>query len=216
MDLIKAFRENSNNEDAIKMKKYMKDNFEFIGVRSPIRKELQKVFFKSISGNKTLDRELVRWLWSQDEREYQYVAIDYLINQKRNLEREDILLIKELIVRKPWWDTIDLISSHLVGYLCKTYPDLVDEYIKEWYKDNNMWLRRTTLLYQLKYKNKLDTLVLEESIKYNINDEEFFIRKAIGWALREYSKVNKAWVEEFLSNNKELSTLSIREASKYL
>ena len=216
MDWTNLFRENGNEEESIKMKKYMKDNFEFLGLRSPLRKELQKDFFKSISKEGSLDRNMVKMLWDQKEREYQYVAIDYLIKKKSYLEREDISFIKELIVTKSWWDTVDLIASYLVGEILEKYPDLVDEYIRCWYKDENMWLRRTALLYQLKYKEKLNTEILEEAIKYNINDKEFFIRKAIGWALREYSKVNKEWVKKFISNNPELSTLSIREGSKYL
>jgi 3-methyladenine DNA glycosylase AlkD len=141
--------------------------------------------------------------------------MDYLVKVKKQLQKEDITFIEELITTKSWWDSVDLIASHLVGEICKMYPELVYEHILKWSIDENMWLRRTSILYQLKYKENLDTEILEKVIKVNINDENFFIRKAIGWALREYSKTNKEWVGNFLNNNK-LSSLSIKEASKYL
>lgn len=213
--IINAFIENRNEDNAKYMKAYMKDNFEYLGIKTPLRKELEKEFLKEKSKEALIDKELVRELWRNEYREFQYVALDYLVKQKKKLQKEDITFIRELIVTKPWWDTIDLIASHLVGEICKKYPELIYEYILNWSTDENMWIRRTAILYQLKYKQDTDRNILEKVIKDNIEDEEFFIRKAIGWVLREYSKTNKDWVSEFVANNR-LSKLSEKEASKYL
>lgn len=215
MDIIDIFKENRNEENAVYMKKYMKDKFDFLGIKSSKRKELQKEFFKDIDKNSPIDKTLVNNLWNENYREYQYLAIDYLIKKKKQLEKDDILFIKELITNKSWWDSVDLIASHLLGEICKLYPELVDEYIIDWSKDENLWIRRSTILYQLKYKENVDTNILERVIRNNKEDNDFFIRKAIGWMLREYSKTNKEWVNVFISKN-ELSKLSIKEASKYL
>lgn len=215
MDIIRTLKENGNEEDSRYMKAYMKDNFEYLGVKTPLRRTLQKEFLKEKSKESLIDKKLVKMLWDCEYRELQYVAIDYLIKQKKKLQKEDITFIKELIVTKPWWDSVDLIASHLVGELCIKYPELVYEDILSWSKDENLWIRRTAILYQLKYKEATNTNVLEKVIKDNIEDEDFFIRKAIGWVLREYSKTNKEWVRNFVDNNN-LSKLSEREASKYL
>lgn len=215
MDTIDIFKENRNEENAVYMKKYMKDKFDFLGIKSSKRKELQKEFFKDIDKNSPIDKTLVNNLWNENYREYQYLAIDYLIKKKKQLEKDDILFIKELITNKSWWDSVDLIASHLLGEICKLCPELVDEYIIDWSKDENLWIRRSTILYQLKYKENVDTNVLEIVIRNNKEDNDFFIKKAIGWMLREYSKTNKEWVKVFISKN-ELSKLSIKEASKYL
>lgn len=213
--IINVFIENRNEDNAKYMKAYMKNNFEYLGIKTPLRKELEKELLKEKSKEALIDKDFVKMLWNYEYRELQYVGLDYLVKQKKKLQKEDINFIKDLIITKSWWDTIDLIASHLVGELCKKYPELIDEYILDWSKDSNMWLRRTAILTQLKFKSDTKTDILEKLIQANIEDEEFFIRKAIGWALREYSKTNKEWVSEFVANNR-LSKLSEKEASKYL
>lgn len=213
--IINVFIENRNEDNAKYMKAYMKDNFEYLGIKTPLRKELEKELLKEKSKEALIDKDFVKMLWNYEYRELQYVALDYLVKQKKKLQKEDINFIKDLIITKSWWDTIDLIASHLVEELCKKYPELIDEYILDWSKESNMWLRRTAILTQLKFKSDTKTDILEKIIQANIEDEEFFIRKAIGWVLREYSKTNKEWVSEFVANNR-LSKLSEKEASKYL
>lgn len=215
MKIIETFKNNKNQENAIAMKKYLKDNFEFLGIKSPQRRELQKEYLKEISKDKNINHQLVKYLWQQQEREFQLLAIDYLVKNKKKLKPEDITLIEEMITTKSWWDTVDTIAAHLVGELCKRYPNLIDEYIITWSISDNMWLRRTAILFQLKYKKDLDTNLLEKIIQNNNESKEFFINKAIGWILREYSKTNQQWVKDFIENNK-LNSLSIREGSKYL
>lgn len=214
-DIINEFINNHNEENAKAMKAYLKDNFEFLGVKTPLRKQLCKEFLKEKSKEAFIDEALVKELWANEYREIQYIAIDYLIKQKKKLQREHIALIKDLIITKSWWDSVDLIASHLAGELGRKYPELIEEYFLPWSESENMWLRRTAILYQLKYKENTNTDILKQVIKANLHHEEFFIRKAIGWSLREYSKSNQEWVREFIANNK-LSKLSEKEASKYL
>lgn len=214
-DIINEFLNNKNEENAKGMKAYLKDNFEFLGVKTPLRKLVSKEFLKEKSKENFIDEALVRELWANEYREMQYIAIDYLIKQKKKLQREHITLIKDLIVTKSWWDSVDLIASHLAGELGRKYPELIEEYFLPWSESENMWLRRTAILYQLKYKENTNTDFLKQVIKVTLHQEEFFIRKAIGWSLREYSKFNQEWVREFIANNK-LSKLSEKEASKYL
>jgi 3-methyladenine DNA glycosylase AlkD len=211
-EILRIFEVNRNEDNSFAMEKYMKNKFKFLGIKRPLRNELQKPILKEM---KEIDWTLIELLWKQDEREYQYFAIDILDKLKKNLVKEDILRIKKLIEDKSWWDTVDLLASKIVGQLCKSYPEIKDEYIKLWMKSDNIWIVRTTLLYQLKYKNDLDTNILEETITINKDSNEFFIDKAIGWILRQYSKVNPEWVRKFISNNS-LSKLSVREGSKYI
>ncbi|MGL5346819.1 MAG: DNA alkylation repair protein [Peptostreptococcaceae bacterium] len=213
--MIRLFKANGNKENAISMEKYMKENFKFLGIRNPLRKELQKEYIKEISKENCIDYDLVNNLWQQEEREFQYLALDYLVKNKKKLNKEDIILLEQMIVTKSWWDSIDTISPNLVGELCKRYPELIDEYIMRWSIDDNIWLKRAAILFQLKYKKDLDTNLLEKIILNNNESKEFFINKAIGWILREYSKTNPQWVKEFIQNNK-LTNLSVREGSKYI
>ena len=134
---------------------------------------------------------------------------------KKYFLKDDIFFIKDLIITKSWWDTVDLIASNLLGEICKKYPSLIDEQIVFWINDENMWLRRSSIIFQLRYKENTNLEILQKSIESNIDDDEFFIQKAIGWALREYSKTDYKWVLNFI-NNHNLSKLSKREAEKYI
>ena len=116
---------------------------------------------------------------------------------------------------KSWWDTIDLLAK-VVGSLIIRIEGY-DQIMLEWSKDSNIWLRRVAILYQLSLKDKVDKQVLDKILVNNLGDSEFFINKAIGWALRDYSKVNPEWVRKFIEKNRsEMANLSLREASKYL
>lgn len=215
MQIIDIFKYNENKENAVSMKKYLKDNFEFLGIKKPERSKLQKEYIKERSKDKNINTDIVKKLWEMDEREFQYLALDYLVKNKKKLNKENINLIEYLIVTKSWWDTVDIIATHLVGQMCQTHKELIEEYIIKWSTSENMWLRRTAILFQLKYKENVDTKLLTQIIHCNNLSKEFFINKAIGWMLREYSKTNPKWVKEFIDTN-ELSRLSVREGSKYL
>lgn len=215
MNIDEKIFEYKNQDDAIKMSSYMRNKFKFLGIKGPKRKEIFKEIFENFKNNKEINKEFVVKFFNSDYREFQYVAIDYLIKMKRYFLKEDIYFIKDLIVRKSWWDTVDIIASNLLGEICKKYPSLIDEQIVFWVNDDNMWIRRSSIIFQLRYKENTNLEILQKSIESNIDDDEFFIQKAIGWALREYSKTDYTWVFNFINNHK-LSKLSKREAEKYI
>jgi 3-methyladenine DNA glycosylase AlkD len=213
--LTALFEEHRNDDNAGPMKKYMKDHFPFLGIKSPLRKELEKQFFKETGILKEeFNKDIVEGLWDKDEREYQYTAITYIGKFIKKMPKDTILLLERLITTKSWWDSVDSIAPQ-VGELARKYPELVEENINHWSKHDNFWLRRASILFQLKYKNETNEALLYEYMVKNADSKEFFIQKAIGWALREYSKTNPESVKAFIEGN-QLAPLSIREGSKYL
>ena len=215
LDLITDLEENRNELLAESMSKYMQDKFRFLGVRGATRTEIYKKYFPDARKTKTIDWDFVENCWNKEEREFQYVVVYYLKAMQKFLKREDISRLKYLIVTKSWWDTVDLLAK-VVGSLIIRIEGY-DQIMLEWSKDSNIWLRRVAILYQLSLKDKVDKQVLDEVLVNNLGDSEFFINKAVGWALRDYSKYNPEWVREFIKKNKEnMANLSIREASKYI
>ena len=213
--LITDFEENRNELLAESMSKYMQDKFRFLGVRGATRTEIYRKYFPDARKTKTIDWDFVESCWNKEEREFQYVVVYYLKAMQKFLKREDISRLKYLIVTKSWWDTVDLLAK-VVGSLVIRIEGY-DQIMLEWSKDSNIWLKRVTILYQLSLKEKVDKQSLERIIVNNLGDSEFFINKAIGWALRDYSKYNPEWVREFIKQNKDnMANLSIREASKYI
>ena len=215
LDLITDLEENRNELLAESMSKYMQDKFRFVGVRGATRTEIYKKYFPDARKTKTIDWDFVENCWNKEEREFQYAVVYYLKAMQKFLKREDISRLKYLIVTKSWWDTVDLLAK-VIGSLIIRIKGY-DQIMLEWSKDSNIWLRRVAILYQLSLKDKVDKQVLDEILVNNLGDSEFFINKAIGWALRDYSKYNPEWVREFIKKNKEnMANLSIREASKYI
>lgn len=210
------FEQHRNMENAIPMQKYMKNHFPFLGIKSPLRKELSGKFFKE-SGilKEPLQPGFVLALWEKDEREYQYAAMDYIEKSLKKLKKEDLPLMEQLITTKSWWDTVDMLAQKPVGTIAATWPEVIPETIEGWAYGDHLWLRRTAILFQLKYKEKTDEELLYRFIIHNAGDTEFFIQKAIGWALRKYSKTNPDSVRAFIAENI-LSKLSVREGSKYI
>ena len=215
LDLITDFEENRNELLAESMSKYMQDKFRFLGVRGATRSEIYKKYFPDARKSKIIDWDFVESCWNKEEREFQYVVIYYLKAMQKFLKREDISKLKYLIVTKSWWDTVDLLAK-VIGSLVIRIEGY-DKIMLEWSKDSNIWLRRVAILYQLSLKDKVDEIILDKILVNNLGDSEFFINKAIGWALRDYSKYNPEWVREFIKKNKDnMANLSIREASKYI
>ena len=215
LDLITDLEENRNELLAESMSKYMQDKFRFLGVRGATRTEIYKKYFPDARKTKTIDWDFVENCWNKEEREFQYAVVYYLKAMQKFLKREDISRLKYLIVTKSWWDTVDLLAK-VIGSLIIRIKGY-DQIMLEWSKDSNIWLRRVAILYQLSLKDKVDKQVLDKILVNNLGDSEFFINKAVGWALRDYSKYNPEWVREFIKKNKEnMANLSIREASKYI
>jgi len=213
--LQSIFESERNIEKATNMEKYMRGMFPFIGLRAPDRKLLSRTFMRELKFQDEGMMSVIHSLWEKPEREYQYVAVDYLVKNKRYLNVEHLDMIKYLIVTKSWWDTVDLIASHLVGTLFSKYPQLIKERGDEWLHSDNIWLQRTMLLFQLKYKEETDEELLFSIIRQTNHIEEFFIQKAIGWSLREYSKINPDAVIDFIKSH-ELSNLAKREGLKIM
>ena len=215
MCLISDLEENRNELLAVSMERYMQDKFRFLGVRGATRTEIYKKHFPEARKSKVIDWEFIETCWNKEEREFQYAAVYYLRAMQKFLKREDISKLKYLIVTNSWWDTVDLLAK-VVGNLVIRIEGY-NKTMLEWSKDSNIWLRRVAILYQLSLKEKVDEKVLDEILENNLGDNEFFINKAVGWALRDYSKFNPEWVTKFIEKNREnMANLSLREASKYL
>ena len=218
MDFNKLYEEmiqHKNEEQAQKMSKYMLNKFEYIGIKTPERRKIFKNFFMEYKNEEKIDWEFVNKCWENKYREFQYVAADFLKNKKDKLTIDDIPNLKQLILKKSWWDTIDNLDMTIGALALK--DSNVNKILLEWSIDENIWLRRIAIDHQLLRKEKTNTELLEKILKNNLGQAEFFINKAIGWALRDYSKTNPEWVKNFIEKNKEKMTkLSIREASKYL
>ena len=218
MDFNKLYEEmirHKNEEQAQKMSKYMLNKFEYIGIKTPERREIFKIFFKEYKNEEKIDWEFVNKCWENKYREFQYIAADYLKNMKDKLTIDDIPKFKQLILKKSWWDTIDNLDMTIGALGLK--DSNVNKILLEWSIDENIWLRRIAIDHQLLRKEKTNTELLEKILKNNLGQAEFFINKAIGWALRDYSKTNPEWVRNFIEENREnMAKLSIKEASKYL
>ncbi|KOF56367.1 DNA alkylation repair protein [Clostridium sp. DMHC 10] len=214
MNIFEIFYASRNEEYSKKMAAYMKNKFEFLGIAKPERAKLSKDFLKQHKKDISIDWEFIFKCYDMPEREFHYLALDYILLLKKQLVPEDISRIEKLIITNSWWDSTDCLDA-IVGYMCLEYPQLKESVILKWIDCDNIWLKRVAIDFQLQYKDKTDVDILRKAILSNCNTDEFFINKAIGWSLREYSKTDKEWVRNFLKENK-LSTLSIREASKYL
>ena len=219
MDKFNAIKElfesKQNTENAEAMSKYMKNKFTFYGIPSPERKELYKDFLKNEKASKKIDWSFLDKCYEDDHREFQYLVYDYLLEMKKYLVFDDTEKICKYIVTKSWWDTTD--------FLCKVIGEIglkdqkVRELMLKWSGDSNIWLKRTAILHQLAYKDRTDTDLLEHIISNCLESDEFFINKAIGWALREYSKTNPQWVRDHIERYREkLHSSSIKEAGKYI
>ena len=214
MTIFDTFYQAANPQKAIAMEAYMRNQFKFLGIRAPERKILTRDFLKTID-RATIDWEFVQQCWEKDEREFQYLAIAYLTKVKQRLTVEDIPRLRQLIVTKSWWDTIDSLDK-LVGCVALHHPT-VEATLLDWSTDDNIWLRRVAIDHQILRKEQTNPVLLEKIICHNFGQNEFFINKAIGWSLRDYSKTNPEWVKTFIARHQDqMAPLSIREASKYI
>ncbi len=214
--LLELLEANKNEEQIPQMTAYMKNRFSYYGLKAPHRKELQKQF---IAENGKLDPKNasveIKKVWNQCNREVNYVILD-ILRHKRYWEDEDSIELAEwLIVNQSWWDTVDALAVNSVGQYLKLHPEKIEYYNAKWISSDNIWLNRTAILFQLKYKENTNFELLKSNIRHHSHQKEFFIKKAIGWALREYSKRSPSAVIKFMEEN-ELQNLSISEASKYL
>lgn len=215
-DLHREFDVNKHDQDADKFAQYMKGHFEFYGVRSPQRKIIQAKFkpiVKLFSTDDLLDLADALWV---EKRELQYVAIDYLTWRKKQFDVAHLPRLERLIITKSWWDTVDLLASNAIGEILKNKDDTKLEWIDKWINSEHMWLNRTAIIHQLKYKEEIQLDLLFALIESEIASKEFFIQKACGWALRQASKSYPLEIKEFIELHPNLSKLTVKEGSKYI
>lgn len=215
LEIIDCLEARADNVRALDMSKYMKNKFEFFGVGASERNEIWKPYFKEAKKTKKIDWDFIEICFKHEKRECQYTAAYYLKHMQKFLAEDDIPKLKKLVLTKSWWDTVDILDK-VIGSIIYNNKKLYSIML-EWSKDDNIWLRRVAIDHQLLRKENTDVQLLEKILINNLNHKEFFVNKAIGWALRDYSKTNPQWVRNFIEDHREnMASLSIREASKYL
>jgi 3-methyladenine DNA glycosylase AlkD len=216
LPLISSFEQNANPAQAAPMKKYMRDQFEYLGIKSPQFKILIKEHIAAygLPPADELD-SVARELWTLPQREFQYAATSLIGRMEKNLPKGFALTFEHLITHKSWWDTVDTLAGNPIGVHFQRFPDVREKTLAKWRKSDNFWLRRTCILFQLNYKAETDFGLLCEIIRENLGSKEFFINKAIGWALRQYARTDAKAVKKFVKAA-ELHPLSRREAMKHL
>jgi 3-methyladenine DNA glycosylase AlkD len=219
MEFIKslglAFAENASPNNAAAMEKYMKNLFPFYGLKTDVRRSITKALLAEHKEEiQAHPREIALELYSKPQREYHYTAIEIVMKQLKNsFIKEDIGLIETLLINHSWWDSVDAISKYLLGGYLQQFPEEIPKVIKHFSYSENMWLNRSVILFQLGYKKNTDVDLLFSECKKHSHSKEFFIQKAIGWALREHAKTDAEAVRKFV-NSANLKPLSSREALK--
>lgn len=203
-------------ENAAAMAAYMKNHFPFCGVQAPERRRLSRPV-QQLSRGWDFEELLqaIVFFYGQSEREYHYVAIDLAESNCRRLERQHLQALLPLLSEKQWWDSIDAWRK-VYGDWCSRHPEALSEVFHWFFGHEDFWLRRIGITLQLKFKEQTDTRLLTKAVEADLATEEFFIQKAIGWALREYSKTAPEWVVAFIEAHPEMSLLARREALKHL
>lgn len=214
----RALAVRANSAKAGPMAAYMKTDMPFFGVQSPARREVARMLKASYPPDGNDDyRAQIDALWSLPHREEKYLALDLAMAYRRHIVMANLDLYRRLIVEGAWWDFVDEVATGLVGKLLLTNREAMTPILYRWVDDPDMWIRRTALISQVGHKSATDPVMLFDFCVRRAGEKEFFIRKAIGWALREYSKANPEAVRGFLAEHSgQLSGLSLREASKYV
>lgn len=226
-DFIGQLRAHKNPNKSKAMEQYMRNQFPFLGLQATKRRQLAQPFLKERvreakekaqvmqEHDSVADWSMLFMLWDQPEREFQLIGVDYLKKIQALLVPADLEPLRRLVLTKSWWDTVDFLAKS-IGAIVHKDPSLKDEMVR-WSEEENLWIRRVSILHQLALKADSDTALLTQVILNNQADKDFFIQKAIGWALREYAKTDTEWVRAFVrTHQNELSRLSVREATKNL
>ena len=216
-NLETAYYKHKNPENAIPMEKYMKNLFSFYGIKAEERKEIFKEVCKANKEELTQNFRKIAWeLFNKEFRELHYCCIEILIkNLKNNYQKDDLTLIEKLIVTNSWWDSVDSIAKNILGHYLIEFPEETEKVIERFSNSKNMWLNRSAILFQLGHKKNTNYELLFSECEKHSKSKEFFIQKAIGWALREYGGTNPNLVINFV-NETELKPLSKKEALRKL
>lgn len=216
-----VFLDNADSKLALKQTGWMRNQVAFIGISTPVRRNLQKSIFneylptsKKLSENDFI--QLLKTLFQKEQREFHYAAIDIAKRFSGKYSSNMLDTFEWMIRHHSWWDSVDDIATNLVGPLNQKFPKLMEK-MDNWISDDNLWIRRTAILFQLKWKTKTDKVRLEKFCTKAMKEREFFIEKALGWALRDYAKTNKQFVRSLLEKHDDsFSPLTKKEAGKYL
>jgi 3-methyladenine DNA glycosylase AlkD len=212
-NLEKDFQQNANRALAIPMENYMKNNFTFLGIKTEERRTIFKTNYEKYKSEIKANFRTICWeLFNKEEREFHQCAIDILVKEiKKKYVIEDIQLIENFLITNSWWDSVDTIAKYVVGGYLEQFPEETFKVIERFSNSDNMWLNRTAIIFQLSYKEKTNFDLLKAECEKHKESKEFFIQKAIGWALRDYSRFNPSGVKEY-ANSTTLKPLSQREA----
>jgi len=216
LPLASQMLKHADVKTAIASKAYLRNQFEHYGLKAVLRKDICRTFMKE---NKLTYQQLapvVRECWQLPQREWQYFAVELMASMKKEWDEKIISLIEYLIIQKSWWDSVDHIASELTGPYFNIFPNQIRKVTAEWNKSDNIWLQRSSIMFQKSYRHQTNSALLSRYVLRLAGSDEFFVQKAIGWALREYSKSNPVWVSAFVSKNLQLPSLSRREALKRL
>jgi 3-methyladenine DNA glycosylase AlkD len=203
--------------DRAPMEAYMKHRSPFLGVKTPARRAASKPFIRSMAAE-SVDEVLAAALAlrEQPEREFHYVASDLLRANCKRLRAPDISMLSFLVTTDSWWDTVDALASPTIGQMVSNHPELVDV-MDAWIGHDDMWLARVAIIHQLRFADDTDADRLFRYALRRAGDPEFFIRKAIGWALRQYARTDPDAVRSFVDAHRDaFAPLTIREATRHL
>lgn len=200
-------------ERAAPMRAYMKDVAPFLGLSTPVRRALSRGVVDGLPRPGESDCAAIALrCWRLPEREYQYFAVDYLRRHARVCSSAFLPVARHLVGTRSWWDTVDLLAAHVVGALVAADPALTAD-MDAWIADEDLWIARTALLHQLRYKERTDADRLFAYCLLQSGHPDFFIRKAIGWALREYARTDPEAVRAFMARERgRFAPLTVREA----
>ena len=216
IQIKKEFAAGANATKAAGAKAYLLHQFEFYGLQTPERRKICKDYYKANPVNTHTElAAIVKEAFNEPQRELHYFAIELLAFHHKLWTNKTITLIEWMLTHKSWWDSVDSINSNVIGKYFIKFPELLENTTNKWNNSSNIWLQRMSILFQLMYKDKTDTKLLTNYIEHCQLEEEFFIRKAIGWALRAYAYTDAKWVKAFIKTHPHLSNLSKREALKH-
>lgn len=212
--ITEAFYALENPEDAYWMRGYMKDRYPFLGIKKPERAAVFKAIYQQFG--RTEDwYEVCSLLYALPEREFQYAAMEYMLKAKKSWDHRVPELIDQWVDATCWWDVVDVLGPKVLSEYFQMFPLELDRWIEHWMASPIFWHQRLCILFQLGYKSKTDVARLSQVILRLHTSKEFFIQKAIGWALRQYARTDADWVRKFVDQNS-LMPLSKREALKYI
>jgi 3-methyladenine DNA glycosylase AlkD len=212
----KIYAANADATIAMGAKAYLLNQFEFYGIKTPLRRKICKEFYKAhpVKDHNELS-SIIKDCFAAPQRELHYFAIELLGYHHKLWSTKTIPLIEWMVTHQSWWDSVDSTNSFVISKFFMKFPETIEITTSKWNNSSNQWLQRMSLLFQLTYKKKTNITLLSQYIENCQLEEDFFIRKAIGWALRAYAYTDSKWVVQFIKAHPQLSNLSKREALKH-